>query len=71
MKKLIVLTLALFAIQSPAIAQINCTVGNRVSNLGAVSANNNHKALRARLRHYRSKINRELAAIVVANTRIE
>lgn len=29
------------------------------------------KALRARLRHYRSKINRELAAIVVANTRIE
>jgi hypothetical protein len=29
------------------------------------------KALRARLRHYRSRINRELAAIVVANTRIE
>jgi hypothetical protein len=28
-------------------------------------------ALRARLRHYRSKINRELAAIVVANTKIE
>lgn len=36
---------------------------------------NNHaldaKALRARLRHYRSNINRELAAIVIANTRIE
>jgi hypothetical protein len=36
---------------------------------------NNHaldaKALRARLRHYRSKINRELAAIVIANTKIE
>ena len=36
---------------------------------------NNHaldaKALRARLRHFRSKINRELAAIVVANTKIE
>ena len=29
------------------------------------------KALRARLRYYRSKINRELAAIVVANTKIE
>jgi hypothetical protein len=29
------------------------------------------KTLRARLRHYRSKINRELAAIVVANTKIE
>jgi len=29
------------------------------------------KALRARLRHYRSRINRELAAIIVANTRIE
>ncbi len=29
------------------------------------------KTLRARLRHYRSKINRELAAIVIANTKIE
>jgi hypothetical protein len=29
------------------------------------------KALRARLRYYRSKINHELAVIVVANTKIE
>jgi hypothetical protein len=47
MKKLIVLTLALFAIQSPAIAQINRTAGDRVSDLGKIAANNNREAVKA------------------------
>ena len=45
--KLLLTALALFTIQSPAIAQINRTAGDRISDLGAVSANNNREAAKA------------------------
>jgi hypothetical protein len=46
MKKLIII-LALFAIQSPAIAQVNRTAGNRISDLGKITAKSNHDAAKA------------------------
>lgn len=45
--KNIIITLALLSIATPAIAQVNRTVGDRVSNLGTVSANNNREAAKA------------------------
>ncbi len=44
--KNIIITIALLAIQSPAIAQVNRTVGDRVSNLGALSAKSNEEAVK-------------------------
>jgi hypothetical protein len=45
MKNLII-AFALLAIQSPAIAQVNRTAGDRVSNLGTVPARSNEEASR-------------------------
>jgi hypothetical protein len=45
MKKLLI-TLALLSISTPAIAQVNRTAGDRVSNLGTVPASNNQEASR-------------------------
>jgi hypothetical protein len=42
--KLLLITLALLSISTPAIAQVNRTAGDRVSNLGTVSAKNNREA---------------------------
>jgi hypothetical protein len=47
MKNIIIITLALLSIATPAIAQVNRTVGDRVSNLGFVLATNNREAVKA------------------------
>jgi hypothetical protein len=44
--KYLIITLALLSISTPAIAQVNRTAGDRVSNLGAVPARSNEEASR-------------------------
>jgi hypothetical protein len=44
--KNIIITLALFAIPTPAIAQVNRTVGNGFSDLGAITARSDKEASR-------------------------
>jgi hypothetical protein len=42
--KTLIITLALFAIQSPAIAQVNRTVGDGFSDLGTIAARSDQEA---------------------------
>lgn len=44
--KYLIITLALFAIPTPAIAQVNRTVGDGFSNLGTITARSDQEASR-------------------------